>query len=250
MIIRNGILYFYYHKILNIMFTNKIIHQVWEGYSEKYIPIRLKILSQTWIENNPDWEYHLWTGKEMRELVISSFTEYENLYNSLPRDVQRWDIIRYMILYKYGGIYTDLDTECFKPINQLVNDISLGFGEEPPIEKLMPIRIGNAFLVSEKGNKGWIYIIENIKKNLDVSKSSIKSVMDSTGPNMINNIFPYIKKIFCAKSISYKLVTPVSKYDVNDFIYHNSIKKFNEKIKEAYCAHYFFGSWDKKISLY
>ncbi len=24
------------------MFTNKIIHQVWEGYSEKYIPIRLK----------------------------------------------------------------------------------------------------------------------------------------------------------------------------------------------------------------
>ena len=54
--------------------------------------------------------------------------------------------------------------------------------------------IGNAFLVSEKGNKGWIYIIENIKKNLDVSKSSIKSVMDSTGPNMINNIFPYIKK--------------------------------------------------------
>lgn len=131
-----------------------------------------------------------------------------------------------------------------------MNDISLGFGEEPPIEKLMPIRIGNAFLVSEKGNKGWIYIIENIKKNLDVSKSSIKSVMDSTGPNMINNIFPYIKKNFCAKSISYKLVTPVGKYDVNDFIYHNSIKKFNEKIKEAYCAHYFFGSWDKKISLY
>lgn len=85
---------------------------------------------------------------------------------------------------------------------------------------------------------------------LGVSKSSIKSVMESTGPNMINNIFPYIKKNFCAKSISYKLVTPVSKYDVNDFIYHNSIKKFNEKIKEAYCAHYFFGSWDKKISLY
>lgn len=39
----------------------------------------------------------------MRELVINSFPEYENLYNSLPRDVQRWDIIRYMILYKYGG---------------------------------------------------------------------------------------------------------------------------------------------------
>ena len=117
----------------------------------------------------------------MRELVINSFPEYENLYNSLPRDVQRWDIIRYMILYTYGGIYTDLDTEYFKPINQLVNDISLGFGEEHPIEKLMPIRIGNAFLVSKKENKGWIYIIENIKKNLDVSKSFVISVLINPG---------------------------------------------------------------------
>ncbi len=56
--------------------------------------------------------------------------------------------------------------------------------------------------------------------------------MDSTGPNMINNIFPYIKKNFCAKSISYKLVTPVSKYDVNDFIYHNSIKNLMRKLKK------------------
>lgn len=177
------------------------------------------------------------------------------MYNFLSKFILRTPYFYYDLLEKKDFKYL-INDKIFKEAiflaspDQLVNDISLGFGEEPPIEKLMPIRIGNAFLVSEKGNKGWIYIIENIKKNLDVSKSSIKSVMDSTGPNMINNIFPYIKKNFCAKSISYKLVTPVSKYDVNDFIYHNSIKKFNEKIKEAYCAHYFFGSWDKKISLY
>lgn len=48
------------------------------------------------------------------------------------------------------------------------------------------------FVIDYSADKGWIYIIENIKKNLDVYKSSIKSVMDSTGPNMINNVFPYI----------------------------------------------------------
>ena len=135
----------------------------------------------------------------MRELVINSFPEYENLYNSLPRDVQRWDIIRYMILYKYGGIYTDLDTEYFKPINQLVNDISLGFGEEHPIEKLMPIRIGNAFLVSKKENKGWIYIIENIKKKselelfCDFYKSQNNVDLNENETEIIKNIISEVK---------------------------------------------------------
>lgn len=53
------------------------------------------------------------------------------MYRSFPYNVQRWDTIRYMILYVYGGVYTDLDTECFKPIEPLLKDVMIGFGEEP-----------------------------------------------------------------------------------------------------------------------
>ena len=51
----------------------KIIHQVWEGRTEPCMPTRLQILARTWREQNPDWEYHLWNGEEMDELVKKHF---------------------------------------------------------------------------------------------------------------------------------------------------------------------------------
>ncbi|MFS2453661.1 glycosyltransferase family 32 protein [Parabacteroides distasonis] len=74
----------------------KIIHQVWEGRTEPCMPTRLQILARTWREQNPDWEYHLWNGEEMDELVEKHFPEYLSMYRSFPYNVQRWDTIRYM----------------------------------------------------------------------------------------------------------------------------------------------------------
>lgn len=139
----------------------KIIHQVWEGRTEPEMPIRLKILARTWKEKNSDWEYHLWNGEEMDELVETHFPEYLDMYKNFPYNVQRWDTIRYMILYIYGGVYTDLDTECFKPIESLLNNKDLCFGEEPPEHNVYNCGnrlIGNAFMASIQNNKGWLYI--------------------------------------------------------------------------------------------
>ena len=59
----------------------KIIHQVWEGRTEPCMPTRLQILARTWREQNPDWEYHLWNGEEMDELVEKHFPEYLSMYS-------------------------------------------------------------------------------------------------------------------------------------------------------------------------
>ena len=70
----------------------KIIHQVWEGRTEPCMPTRLQILARTWREQNPDWEYHLWNGEEMDELVEKHFPEYLSLYRSFPYN-SLYDII-------------------------------------------------------------------------------------------------------------------------------------------------------------
>ena len=41
-------------------------------------------------------------------------------------------MIRYMILYCHGGVYVDLDIECFKSIDPLVENKSFFLGMEPP----------------------------------------------------------------------------------------------------------------------
>ena len=171
------------------------------------------------------------------------------MYQNFPYNVQRWDTIRYMMLYVYGGIYTDLDTECFQPISPILENVTIGFGEEPPIHT-KPIRIGNAFLVSEKENSAWQTILNEILRNMVEKESAIETVMHSTGPNMINRLFDRLKKENGAYGFPYSQVTPVSKYDMYRYIFQGEKEVFLEKIKHAYCAHYFFGSWDTELTFY
>lgn len=227
----------------------KIIHQVWEGRTEPKMPTRLKILARTWQEQNPTWEYHLWNGEEMDKLVETHFPEYLSMYKSFPYNVQRWDTIRYMILYVYGGVYTDLDTECFKPIDELLEGKTLCFGEEPPEhypngEHL----IGNALMVSTVKNEGWKYILAEIQKAKAVYSEQI--VMNTTGPFMISRIFPFLEKKCGAQILSYRDTAPVSKGDMWHYIFKKEYSRYSEKIKDAVCAHYFFGSWEKSCSFY
>lgn len=231
------------------MAVSKIIHQVWEGRTEPCMPSRLQLLARTWKEQNPEWEYHLWNGDEMDELVYKYFPEYLFLYKSFPYNVQRWDTIRYMILYMYGGIYTDLDTECFRSIDTLLEGVTMGFGEEPPINSNKTY-IGNAFMVSEEKSPGWLAILEDINLNIVEKENSIQTILDSTGPYMTTRLFDRLKKEYGACYFPYYQVTPVNKYDMCNYIFHGKRDLFHQKIKDAFCAHYFFGSWDDSLSFY
>lgn len=228
----------------------KIIHQVWEGRTEPCMPTRLQLLAKTWREQNREWEYHLWNGEEMDKLVSTHFPQYLSMYKHFPYNVQRWDTIRYMILYLYGGVYTDLDTECFRPIDPLLENVTIGFGEEPPIKDIMPIRIGNAFMASQKRCTGWLTILNDIMLNTTQKESPVETVMQSTGPNMIDRLFNRLKEENGACRFSYQEATPVSKYDIYDYIFQGERDLFHRKIEKAYCAHYFFGSWDTCLSFY
>ncbi|MDR1403245.1 MAG: hypothetical protein LBJ60_06050 [Tannerellaceae bacterium] len=65
-------------------------------------------------KKNPEWEYHLWGREEIERLVESCFPDFPDTYKNFQHKVQQWDSARYMILYKYGGLYIDLDTECLR----------------------------------------------------------------------------------------------------------------------------------------
>ena len=56
-----------------------------------------------------EWSYTFWTDTRNRAFVKRHFRSYLRMYDALPHAVQRADVIRYMILYEYGGVYADLD---------------------------------------------------------------------------------------------------------------------------------------------
>jgi mannosyltransferase OCH1-like enzyme len=57
------------------------------------------------------------------EFVLNEYgQEWHDLFVRLPVGVMRGDLWRYMVIYKYGGVYSDLDTECLKPISTWMQD--------------------------------------------------------------------------------------------------------------------------------
>jgi mannosyltransferase OCH1-like enzyme len=112
---------------------NKIIHQIWIADSEDMMPCNLRILSNTWKKYNPDWDYHLWCSAEVESLLFSDFSDFYLLYKSVFTQRQRLNLAKYMILYLHGGLYVNLDTECFQSISPLFNDSQLFFTNQKDI---------------------------------------------------------------------------------------------------------------------
>lgn len=73
----------------------KIIHQTWK---DDHLPEVFQILSQTWRNVLPDWEYHLWTDDMNRDFVRVYYPHFLQKFDSYPKAIQRADAIRYLLL--------------------------------------------------------------------------------------------------------------------------------------------------------
>lgn len=92
----------------------KIIHQIWIG-DKSLIPERIM---NTWKIN--DWQYALWTEKEIDAFGLENRKLYDFFYKK-----KNWhgcsDVVRIEVLKRYGGIYIDADSERLADITELLN---------------------------------------------------------------------------------------------------------------------------------
>lgn len=100
----------------------KIIHQIWIGDAQ--IPAQYLQYIDSWKKHHPDWEYRLWTDENMIQLQNQSF------YDATSNVRQKADIARYELLYQFGGVYVDVDMECFKNIEPLLDKVEFFVGTE------------------------------------------------------------------------------------------------------------------------
>jgi mannosyltransferase OCH1-like enzyme len=99
---------------------NRVIHQIWLGKNP--MPDTLRKWSEQWQELNPGWQYRLWNDG-----VVDQLQNKELYLNPSVEKIQinsfRSNLIRYEILYNYGGVYFDTDFEPLKPLDGLVPEI-------------------------------------------------------------------------------------------------------------------------------
>ncbi|CAG8349074.1 unnamed protein product [Penicillium salamii] len=74
---------------------------------------------QSWLKQNPFLRHEILTEGSADQYVrenFADFPEIRDLYLSLPVPILKADLLRQLILYNDGGIWSDLDVTCHHPI--------------------------------------------------------------------------------------------------------------------------------------
>ena len=206
----------------------KIIHQTWK--TKKLLP-EFIIWRDSWIKLNPEFVFCFYTDRDINKFIRKNYPEYEELWNSLV-NIEKVDVFRYLILYKYGGVYVDMDCECLKPIGPLLdlfpNSLITGYEYENPVQYLQ------WFIACPKGFKTIIELVNevNYRSYFKYLKSFIctenKLVYWFTGPEMYTEVLKCTKESLAILNKGRLGCYDTRLIDVN-----------------SYLIHHFVGSWKK-----
>lgn len=117
----------------------KIIHQIWLEGSP--IPEKMTKNQKSWKDKHPHWEYHLWTQNEIEFLYLKNGNLYKNTHDLK----QKSDILRYEILYQFGGVFIENNLECLKPLDILNENCDFYAGLTTQIRSPL---VGNAVIAA------------------------------------------------------------------------------------------------------
>jgi len=173
------------------------------------LPKQFEYWSSTWKKYNA-YKYVLWDDEENRAFVATHFDWFLQVYDGYDAGIKRADAIRYMFLYKYGGIYADLDFECLKPFDELLEkyksyDIILGSMESDLSSWHLSNNIPNAIMISKPGCTFWLKVLKEMERR---SKTPGRPEVQ-TGPVVLKDVYSW------AFGYSIKVLEPGALYPIS-----------------------------------
>lgn len=132
-----------------------------------------------------------------------------NFYKNLPIGAMKADLWRYLILYTYGGVYSDIDSVCNRPIDSWIYDLKLRNKEQV---LLIALEHNNIYfcqwtILATANHPGMKhicnYVLLNYEKNgIDLTDPDF--VFNTTGPSVWTDaIIDYLnlKPLITAKDV-------------------------------------------------
>lgn len=171
----------------------RVLHQIWMTTEERgrapAIPPELRRYPETWRRHHPGWEYRLWRDADVEELLTTRYPWFRPAFEAFPRDIQRVDAAKYMILQTHGGVYADLDTECLRPVDPI-----LACGGAI-VSRTPDGAVSAAILASAPGHPFWDAVLADLQSP-PISTRLVGAVpgceagyvLLSTGPGMLRRV--------------------------------------------------------------
>lgn len=165
----------------------KIIHQIWVGPHP--FPQEALAWQETWIALHPDWEYKLWTNEDVAQLEFDNKVYYDQAKNW----GEKADILRYEILYRFGGLYADIDQSCLKPFDVLHHtcDFYTGIHAMPliTVKGNNKLRIANGVIACIPGHPIMSQVVNQVKK-----ERANSNLLARTGPDFFTKVINQVLK--------------------------------------------------------
>jgi hypothetical protein len=110
----------------------------------------------------PHFEYRMYDDAASEGFLSSYFPEHLELFYDLEWPSHQSDLMRYLLLYKYGGVYVDIDLQPTLPIADI-----LAFPGAPCARSVwfigfFPGEIANGFIVAQRGDPLFLFLVEGM----------------------------------------------------------------------------------------
>lgn len=159
-------------------YEQKIPKIIWQTMKTNLVPVFIKSYAYSWIEMNPEYEYRFHDNNDILDFLKNDFPEFLKGYNNLKYGASKADLWRYLVIYKYGGVYADIDCMCINPLREWIDK-----------DKSFVTALG-----TNKDICQWLIISE--PKNPIFLRAAQKTIRNSQNQNALSSHygFEYIEK--------------------------------------------------------
>ena len=207
---------------------------VWQCFKTKDLNPVLKSHIERLKKMNPEWIFHLYDDEDIRSFIKEYYDkDMLNTFNMITSGAGKADLWRYLVLYQFGGLYLDLDSEIITPLDQWIKEtdrciLSQEGCTQPP--ELCPYPGVNRCMVQwaliyEPKHPFMKATIDQVVNNIK-NKINIHNLLICTGPVVYTNcIYTTIMN-----SIKQSIKIPFVK--TNGWDYDGHLKFQNDQVKE------------------
>lgn len=121
---------------------------------------------------HPAYEYCFFDDAAIAAFLDAEFPQYRTAFSQFPLPIQRFDFFRYLVIYRRGGFYLDLDVYLAKPLDDLRAHAAVFPFEELTLSSYLrqdlqhDWELGNYAFGAEAGHPFLAAIIENCLRAL------------------------------------------------------------------------------------
>lgn len=205
-------------------FIPKNIHQNFLS-AHSLIPKNFIDWSQSIQKLNPEYNYKLWSNEELEQEFPDLYSS--NFFMQCSTHAERSCIITLYILYKYGGIYMDLDCESYKPFGDYFcnKSFSVAFCDIP-----------QSHMIASAPNHPYLKkLIEALEERFLTHGSTTSEY--KYGPHFLKDYLMNDLKPF--EKMPSELFVPYNYFEKDSI----DIKDVPKLFPNAICAHHWAGSW-------